>query len=143
MDRQWKAMETQLRHTSSSRAETGDLEMGEVISMPIRRGRLRLIKAGDPPAPTEPGAASASKASDFESSVLIGWAADGEPHLEVRCITGQHLQTLMNAVMELEVLILETRSKQERNADASDVPGPISETISASEQAETTDDPDR
>lgn len=45
--------------------------------------------------------------ADFETSVLIGWAMDGTHYLDVNCLSGQHLETLMKAVMELEVVLLE------------------------------------
>ena len=104
--------------------------MGNIVAMPVRRGRLRLIQGGAGMASSGREGAQAAGIADFETSVLIGWATDGTHYLEVNCLTGQHLQTLMNAVMELEAVILEARSKQEASFGASEVvepPPPTSE----------------
>jgi hypothetical protein len=98
--------------------------MGNIVAMPVRRGRLRLIQGGAGLAPSRGEGAPAGGIADFETSVLIGWARDGAHYLEVNCLTGQHLQTLINAVMELEAEILEARSKQEPNPDAPDADEP-------------------
>lgn len=81
--------------------------MGNIVAMPVRRGRLRLIQGGASMASLGADGTSPARIADFETSVLIGWAKDGTHYLEVNCLTGQHLQTLMNAVMELEAVILE------------------------------------
>jgi len=86
--------------------------MGNIVAIPLRRGRLRLIQGGANTASSGREGASTAGVADFETSVLIGWAKDGTHYLEVNCLTGQHLQTLINAVMELEAVILEARSKQ-------------------------------
>jgi len=99
-------------------------EMGNIVAMPVRRGRLRLIQGGAGMASSGSEGAPSAGVSDFETSVLIGWAKDGTHYLEVNCLTGQHLQTLMNAVMELEAVILEARSKQEASFGASEVVEP-------------------
>jgi hypothetical protein len=94
------------------------LLMGSIVAMPVRRGRLRLIQGGAGMATSARGGASAAGIADFETSVLIGWAADGTHYLDVNCLSGEHLQTLLNAVMELEAVILEARSKQEADLGA-------------------------
>jgi hypothetical protein len=93
-------------------------EMGNIVAIPVRRGRLRLIQGGAGMASSGREGASVAGVADFETSVLIGWAKDGTHYLEVNCLTGQHLQTLINAVMELEAVILEARSKQEVSCGA-------------------------
>ncbi len=98
--------------------------MGNIVAMPVRRGRLRLIQGGVGMASSGTEGAAAGGAADFETSVLMGWATDGTHYLEVNCLTGQHLQTLMNAVMELEAAILEARSKQEASFGAPEVNEP-------------------
>jgi len=102
-------------------------EMGNVVAIPVRRGRLRLIQGGAGIASSGREGASAAGVADFETSVLIGWAKDGTHYLEVNCLTGQHLQTLINAVMELEAVILETRSKQEADFGTPEPTPPTSE----------------
>lgn len=99
--------------------------MSNIVAMPVRRGRLRLIQGGASIASLgADGASQPARIADFETSVLIGWAKDGTHYLEVNCLTGEHLQTLMNAVMELEAVILEARSKQEASFGASEVVEP-------------------
>lgn len=98
--------------------------MGNIVAMPVRRGRLRVIQGGAGMASSGREGTPGTGVSDFETSVVIGWAKDGTHYLEVNCLTGQHLQTLMNAVMELEAVILEARSKQAANFGASDAVEP-------------------
>lgn len=98
--------------------------MGNIVAMPVRRGRLRLIQGGAGIASSGREGAPSAGVSDFETSVLIGWATDGAHYLEVNCRTGQHLQTLINAVMELEAVILEARSKHEASFGAPEVVEP-------------------
>jgi hypothetical protein len=108
MDRRLDRNECTLRGVTSQKIPV----MGNIVAMPVRRGRLRLIQGGVGITPSGREGASAAGVTDFETSVLIGWAKDGTHYLEVNCLVGQHLQTLINAVMELEAVILEARSKQ-------------------------------
>lgn len=98
--------------------------MGNIVAIPVRRGRLRLIQGGAGMASPGREGASAAGVADFETSVLIGWAKDGTHYLEVNCLTGQHLQTLINAVMELEAVILDARSKLEADFGVPEVNEP-------------------
>jgi hypothetical protein len=111
MSERLDATELQLRDVLPAEADAEVPRMGNIIAMPVRRGRLRIIQGGCRTSSDREGR-PASEEGGFQASVLIGWAADGSPYLEVNCLAGQHLQTLMNAVMELEVLILEAQSKQ-------------------------------
>jgi hypothetical protein len=104
-------------------------QMGNVVAIPVRRGRLRLIQGGAGMTSSGREGASAAGVADFETSVLIGWAKDGTHYLEVNCLTGQHLQTLINAVMELEAVILEARSKQEADFGVPEVSEPTPPTF--------------
>ena len=120
MDRRWGSKESTLLGVAPQKIPV----MGNVVPMPVRRGRLRLIQGGTCMASSGREGASAVGVADFETSVLIGWAKDGTHYLEVNCLTGQHLQTLMNAVMELEAVILEARSKQEADCGVPEVSEP-------------------
>lgn len=120
MDRRIGRKEHALRGAASQEIPV----MGNIVAMPVRRGRLRLIQGGASMASLGADGTSPARIADFETSVLIGWAKDGTHYLEVNCLTGQHLQTLMNAVMELEAVILEARSKQEASFGASEVVEP-------------------
>lgn len=123
MDRRLGRKESVLRGVAPQKIPV----MGNIVAMPVRRGRLRLIQGGVGLASSGREGASASGVADFETSVLIGWATDGTHYLEVNCLTGQHLQTLINAVMELEAVILEARSKQEADFGTLEPTPPTSE----------------
>lgn len=124
MDRQVGHKETVLRGVAPLEIPA----MGNIVAMPARRGRLRLIQGGAGIASSGREGASTAGIADFETSVLIGWATDGTHYLEVNCLSGQHLQTLINAVMELEAVILEARSKQEAAFRVPEVDEPTSPT---------------
>jgi len=108
MDRRLGRKESALRGVAPQEIPV----MGNIVAIPLRRGRLRLIQGGANTASSGREGAPTAGVADFETSVLIGWAKDGTHYLEVNCLSGQHLQTLINAVMELEAVILDTRSKQ-------------------------------
>jgi hypothetical protein len=130
MSKRLDATEVQLRDVLSAEANAEAPEMSNIIAMPVRRGRLRLIQGGAHTASSGKEGTSASEEAGFDASVLIGWAADGTHYLEVNCLPGQHLQTLMNAVMELEVVILATQSKQDFSSDAPEIVGPTNAAFS-------------
>lgn len=108
MDRRLGATKARLRGVAPLETPV----LGNILAMPVRRGRLRLIQGGAGTGSSESEGLSTTGEVGFETSVLIGWARDGTHYLEVNCLAGQHLQTLINAVMELEAVILDTRSKQ-------------------------------
>jgi hypothetical protein len=114
MDRRLGAGKVLLRGVAPLEAPV----LSNIVAMPTRRGRLRLIQGG---AGTRPSEREDETTAGFQASVLIGWATDGTAYLDVNCLTGQHLQTLINAVMELEAVILDTRSKQEAGSGAPEI----------------------
>ena len=122
--------ELQLRDALPAEADDETPRMGNIIPMPVRRGRLRIIQGGCRTASSDREGRAVSEESGVEVSVLIGWAADGAHYLEVNCAAGQYLQTLMNAVMELEVQILEARSKPNASSGAAELDEPTSAAFS-------------